>query len=320
MSLTLGQLYAAQDAAVAAIGKPPHLEGRGIVTSIYDKEFASGWVLLSELAALDVKLPVEVWHKAGELSDRQIEIIRSLPLDIDVRLLQENVTSWAIKPFSIFRSKFKEVLWIDSDNVPIRDPSFLFEDGEYQEKGSLFWRDVSGADRAKFWHQTSPVWSIFNVPFNDAEEFDAGQLLINKEKCWQELALTLHFNQNKDLYWQYVYGDKDTFRLAWQQIAHKRTGKTRQVNYLEDMKTVPYGFMPYGPFHIGPPNPWGKWGGGSVMQQRDRAGEPLFNHRTIFKFKLEDGADDSETSNATPQDARYVEYIRTARRLLSQSQ
>lgn len=319
MSLSLGQLHAAQNAAVTAIGLAPQMTGKGIVTSIYDKEFASGWVLLSELAALKVTLPIEVWYKTGELSERQIEIIKSLPLDLEVRLLEENVTGWAIKPFSIFRSKFKEILWIDSDNVPIRDPSFLFEDEEYIEKGSLFWRDVSGTDRAKFWHQSSPVWTIFNVPYNDAEEFDAGQLLINKEKCWSELALTLHFNQNKKLYWQYVYGDKDTFRLSWQQLAHKRTGKTRQVNYHEDPSTVPYGFMPYGPFHIGPPNPWGKWGGGSVMQQRDRAGEPLFNHRTVFKFKLEDGADDAEFANATLQDARYVEYIRIARELLSQT-
>lgn len=308
MSLTLGQLYAAQSSAVSAIGPAPPMSGRGIVTSIYDAEFASGWVLLSELERLGVKLPIEVWYKVGELSEKQIAAILNLDLDIEVKLLEENVTSWAIKPFSIFRSKFEEILWIDADNVPLRDPSFLFNDEEYIEKGSLFWRDVSGVDRAKYWHNTSSVWTVFNVPYNDAEEFDTGQLLINKTKCWSELALTLHFNQNKDLYWQYVHGDKDTFRLAWQHYGYKRTGKIRQVNYLADKNTVPYGFMPYGPFHIGKPNPWGKWGGGSIMQQRDRDGEPLFNHRTIFKFTM--ASEWNPETASLPIDELYISHIK----------
>lgn len=318
MSLTLGQLYAAQKAAISAIGPAPKdISGRGIVTSIYDAEFASGWVLLSELERLKVKLPIEVWYKDGELNEKQIKIIKELDLDVDVRMLVENVTSWAIKPFSIFRSKFEEVLWVDSDNSPLRDPEFLFDDAEYLNKGSLFWRDVSGADRAKYWHPTSPVWTIFDVPYNDAEEFDAGQLLINKTKCWNELALTLHFNQNKDLYWQYVHGDKDTFKLAWQNLAHKRTGSTRQINYLEDTSTVPYGFMPYGPFHVGEPNPWGKWGGGSIMQQRDRDGSPLFNHRTVFKFKMSDADDWKPKKTSLEIDEICISHLKKLKDLLS---
>lgn len=308
---TVGQLHTAQNQSVQVFGEPPEMFGKGIVTSIYEQEFLSGWVLLSELATLGVGLPIEVWHKEGELNEKHYELIKRLPLDIDIRVLTENVTGWAIKPFSIWRSKFREVLWIDADNAPIRDPSFLFDDPEYLAKGSLFWRDVSGSDRARFWHPNSPVWSVFNVPYNDSEEFDAGQMVIDKVKCWKQLALTLHFNQNQSIYWQYVHGDKDTFRLAWQQLEFKKTNAIRQVNYHEDSSTVPYGFMPYGPFHVGQPNPWGKWGGGSVMVQRDRQGEPLFNHRTVFKFKAEDAYAHTPVLS-TPQDERYLGYVRDA--------
>lgn len=314
MSLTLGELYAYQEQSTK-LTPPLGTVQRGIVTSIYAAEFASGWVLLSELARLKVDLPVEVWHRPGELEDVMIAAMKTLPLDLDIRVLEDNVSSYAIKPLSLWRSKFVEMLWIDADNVPIRDPSFLFDDPEYKIKGSLFWRDVTGVDRARFWSPDAPVWEIFNVPYNDAEEFESGQLLIDKSKCGAELALTVHFNENKDFYWRFVHGDKDTFRLAWQQLGFRRSGKIRQVNYLEDQAKVPYGFMPYGPFHVGPPNPWKKWGGGSLMQQRDRAGNPLFNHRTIFKFKLD--VDASTHVDATAQDSLYVAHIGEARRLLN---
>jgi Mannosyltransferase putative len=257
------------------------------VTSIYNKEFASGWVLLNELLRLNVALPVEVWHRPGELSEAQIGHIAQLDRKIRIRVLGDDVSGWAIKPFAIARSAFEEVLWIDTDNAPIRDPAFLFDDPEYAHKGSLFWRDVSGADRAKLWHPKSPVWAIFGVPHNDSEEFETGQLLINKSKCWPQLGLTCHFNAHGKIYYKFVYGDKDTFRLAWQRLDFTKTGRIRPVNYLEVSEQVPYGFMPYGPFHMGKPNRWSKWGGGSVMVQRDRRGKPLFNHRTLNKFALD---------------------------------
>lgn len=279
-------LHQERDHAIVDWGTtPPMMDGRGIVTSIYDAEFASGFILLSELKRLQVPLPVEVFYRRGELSSEQIEILENIGLDLKVRVLEDEVHGFAIKPFSILRSRFAEVLWIDCDNVPIRNPAFLFDDPEYLSKGSLFWRDVSGVDRSLRWHPGSPVWDAFGVPYNDGEEFETGQLLIDKRKCWQELGLTIHYNREAETYYQFVHGDKDTFRFAWLVTHIRRGGQAHGGNYLSS-PNVPYGFMPFGPFHVGEPNPWNKWGGGSVMQQRDRMGQPLFNHRSIDKFTL----------------------------------
>ena len=133
-----------------------------------------------------------------------------------LRRIDDDVARFGLKPFSIWRASFREVLWLDCDCFPLRDPSFLFDDPEYQAKGSLFWRDVFGVDRCSVWHPSAELWSVFNVPPNDAEEFDTGQLLIDKERCWSELGLVLHFNRRSDIYYRHVWGDKDTFRLAWQ--------------------------------------------------------------------------------------------------------
>lgn len=290
----------------------PAMEGRGIVTSIYDAEFASGWVMLSELDRLDCPLPVQVFHRPDELSDIQIALLEGISDKIEV-ICVDSPAGYAFKVMSIYQSSFQEVLWIDADNAPIRDPAFLFDDPQYIEKGSLFWRDVSGVDRSRFWHPGSVVWNVFEVPYNDSEEFESGQLLIDKDRCWEEMCMTVFFNVNSAVYYQFLHGDKDTFRMAWWHCHLKRGGGLLQANTLTH-STVPYGFMPYGPFHVGRPNQWGKWGGGSVMVQRDRRGDPLFNHRNVNKWKITD-----TVSEDTPEDDIYLAHLNNLRNLLAAS-
>lgn len=309
----------AQSRALAQWGACPAMSGRGIVTSLYDRDFASGWVLFSEMERLGVSLPIEVWHRPGELSEQHRALVAGLSLNVRFCELRDDVTGWAIKVLALLRSNFREVMWIDTDNVPIRDPEFLFDDPFYRAKGSLFWRDVSGVDRAMRWHPGSPVWSLMGVPYNDCEEFETGQFLFDKQRCWQALALIVHFNTTPG-YYEVLHGDKDTFRFAFQKLSRP----TRQVNYLEDENAVPFGMMPFGPFHVGAPNPWHKWGGGSVMQQRDRYGKPLFNHRSIDKFTLDSDAsgnfrelDGSWELYGPEHEQVYLRHLASLRALLS---
>lgn len=308
-------LHRAQRAALIDFAKQPrNHHGKGIVTSVFDQALPSAWVLLAELKRLGVSLPIEVFHGEDELSAEHAALIEGLGLNLNLRLLRDPVTGYSIKPFSIWRSSFREVLWLDSDNFPIRDPAFLFDDPEYRAKGSLFWRDVGGTDRAIQWHPISEVWAMFNVPTNSAEEFETGQLLIDKEKCWAELGLTLHFNE-RPAYRSLVWGDKDTFRLAWQNLAAARKRAPDPSNYLRHPEKVPYGFMPFGPFHMGRPNYLHKWGGGSVMVQRDRDGAPLFNHRNIDKFTTQgENPFNADITN----EAIYHNHIARLRSLLAE--
>ena len=38
----------------------------------------------------------------------------------------------------------KEVIWLDCDVFPIRDPSYLFEEEHFLTTGASFWGDVEG--------------------------------------------------------------------------------------------------------------------------------------------------------------------------------
>jgi hypothetical protein len=41
-------------------------------------------------------------------------------------------------------ARFKEVLLLDCDVVPMRDPSYMFDAPEFRKNGNYFWGDIYG--------------------------------------------------------------------------------------------------------------------------------------------------------------------------------
>jgi len=298
MELTVEQIHKDQELALSATTiKNNYKIGRSLVTSCYRNEIPGMYILLSELKRLDINIPIEIFYRDNELNSDEIQELTSIyPQFIKFKLLQTKFTNfkdrwgnekgWATKVYSIIESEYVENLWIDCDNIPIKNCLFLFEDTEYKLKGSLFWRDVYSVDRSDQYWSGSNMWKIFNVAYNDGEPFESGQFLINKSKVLKQLELVKYYADNSQIYYQFG-GDAECWRMAWQHVSIKNNGYHQPFNY-HSSEDVPYGFMPYGPFHKGVQNPWHKYGGGTVMVQRDRNGEELFNHRNINKFQWSD--------------------------------
>lgn len=57
----------------------------------------------------------------------------------DKKIAEVDRKGWSLKPFAILESSFKEVLFLDSDICPAKDPGYLFDYEPYREKGSIFW-------------------------------------------------------------------------------------------------------------------------------------------------------------------------------------
>jgi hypothetical protein len=51
------------------------------------------------------------------------------------------LAGWALKPFAILLSSFREAIFIDADSLFLRDPAILFQDLDYKETGALFFKD-----------------------------------------------------------------------------------------------------------------------------------------------------------------------------------
>ena len=62
-----------------------------------------------------------------------------------------------LKPYALLFTDLEEVMIIDADNTPIKDPAFLFDDKEYRKVGSLFWPD--------YWktHPENPIWQLTGI-------------------------------------------------------------------------------------------------------------------------------------------------------------
>ena len=77
---------------------------------------------------------------------------------------------------------------IDADNVPVRDPAFLFETAKYRETGALFWPDLKPIP------ESSGVWDLLRMRYREEPSFESGQLVIDKARCWRALRLKLSGN------------------------------------------------------------------------------------------------------------------------------
>lgn len=240
--------------------------GRGIVLcgggSVY---FPCIWVCVRMLRRFGCMLPIELWHRGPrELTDDMRRLLE--PYDVVFQDAFEiareypvrRLDGWELKPYAILNSRFAEVLYIDADNVVVRNPEFLFDAPLYQKTGSLFWQDVPGnhSDQS---YLKDHAWDLLGLPYRDEPQFESGQLLVDKRRCWRALQLTLHLNEHSDYYYTAFFGDKDTFHLAWRKVEQE------------------YSLNPHPPGVLG-----ANW----VLVQFDPDGKRLFQHRCNAKWTI----------------------------------
>jgi alpha 1,2-mannosyltransferase len=107
-------------------------------------------------------------------------------------------------------SQFAEVLLLDADNIALRDPSYVFDEPAYQRTGAMFWPDpLGGSDIA------DAAWEVLGIQRKPRPFFESGQIIVNKERCWRELNVAMHINEYSDVWYSWMYGDKDTLAAAF---------------------------------------------------------------------------------------------------------
>lgn len=255
--------------------------GRGVVIAGGGRYFPAAYVTVRVLRHVGCALPIELWHLAGEVNAAMRRSLRPF----GVRCVNADMVArrhpfrfceghwwkgWQLKPYAIVHSSFREVLFLDADCYPARDPTFLFDWPGYRERGSVFWPDIE-ASRGLF---SPEVWALFGVAPQECMPFESGQLLVDKRRCWRELSLALHYNAHADFMYRILWGDKDTFLIAWRRLGRE------------------YGMM----------WPSSGWDTHTILQYDDH-GEPLFLHRCRDKWRLE-----LDTFASSPQHFAANEY------------
>lgn len=251
---------------------PNTFSGRGIVTACGSKEcfYVGSYVQIKLLRHFGCNLPIEVWKFDWEKDVWWDEMFNEMD-DVVVRYYQGDIaeverTGWVLKPYAIRDSSFKEVLFLDSDVCPTKNPEYLFEYEEYQKTGSIFWSDtcithaktkpnIENSSKDAFWHLAQREEIL-------EREFESGQMILNKEKVWDALNLTCHYNNHADWYYKIFLGDKETFHLAWRRLDKPFTFFDDTTHTLVE--------------------------GGKIFWQYDMNGELIFQHRSGNKFQFKD--------------------------------
>lgn len=196
---------------------------RGIVIGAGGaKYFGCGFACVYVLRKLGCELPVEFWYLDEYEMDNHmkklcdlygIKYVNAIEYcknnNVDPRILN----GWELKPLSTLYSDFEQVLYLDADNIPTKDPTYLFDLPEYKELGAIFWPDLPPNQR-KEW-LPAICWNNVGLEYRDEVDFETGQYLIDKKKCLKELNIAMWMNEHSDWFYKFVYGDKSTFHLAW---------------------------------------------------------------------------------------------------------
>lgn len=211
---------------MATVGPVPQVAGRGAIYCVYPKAIEQALLSIQFLLASGWSNPIEVWHK-NELDAHQISALEKIGATVhnlsnymvvavkdQPKLSSGNAAQYEIKGLALLYTTLDEILFLDCDNIPIADPSVLFESDAYLETNALFWKD--------FWktYPQNPIWQILDIPCTNEFEQESGQLVFKKSNpsVWRALNLAVYMQTHQELYFDLLLGDKDTFRLAWRAL------------------------------------------------------------------------------------------------------
>jgi hypothetical protein len=238
---------------------PGHYRGRGIVICAGGvKYFTGAWVCINLLRRVGCRLPIQLWHLGrAEMDEPMKALVAPLGVEtVDATLLQRRHPvrrqgGWELKPYALLHCPFREVLLLDADNVPVVNPNCLFATPQFRETGAIFWPDYGQFEKTKV------IWDCFGLPRPKGPEFESGQIVVDKRRCWKALNLSLWFNCNSDFFYQYLHGDKETFHLAFRLLNQSFSLVDTPIHPLE-----------------------------GTMCQHDFHGNRVFQHRNTDKWNL----------------------------------
>ncbi|KAG7377997.1 hypothetical protein PHYPSEUDO_010707 [Phytophthora pseudosyringae] len=249
----------------------------GIVMVVYPSLLASGYATVRALREVfGCQLPIELWYRPDEMRSvrKGLTPLKNLAGSAAAgkitfhEINDARAFGYGTKVYAIYHSFFERILFLDADNAPVRDPTFLFESPEFVETGAVFWPDFWHPDNTIFnIHRQALVWQFLGFPFVDMFEQESGQLLIDRRRHTVPMeVLSFYAFHRPNLFdsFKLVHGDKDLFRFAW---LHQNAS-----------------------FHMiqSPPAVAGKVIDGNfcgmTMVQHDTQGEVLFMHRNSRKL------------------------------------
>ncbi|KAI0453732.1 glycosyltransferase family 71 protein [Xylaria acuta] len=211
--------------------------GRGIVLTAGDDQAQYLMTTIYTFRELGCDLPIEVMYLGdADLGEDHRFELEALPgvttRDVSVMVDDEGwkLAGWAIKPFAMLMSSFREVIFIDADSFFFRNPAKLFEDPDYKKTGALFFRDRTIMPESKRrWllqilprpiHKLAKESSWWTGASGHHQE--SGVVVVDKWKHFMSMLLICRLNgsdrdarDGKVGVYEMMHGDKETFWIGF---------------------------------------------------------------------------------------------------------
>ncbi|KAJ3112900.1 hypothetical protein HDU96_004026 [Phlyctochytrium bullatum] len=263
--------------------------GRGIVMAVGNNHFEMALSTIASLRlVLGINLPIEVWYAGpSDLSPADVKLLSRFKgvraMDIWEYFDDEakEIGGWAIKPWAVLASSFKEVILIDAEVNFLQNPESVIERSEiFRKYGQLFYRDrTTGSSQGKWFK------SFISYPSNYAKngrylqgkswhEMESGVVIVDKGRTgvFHGLLATCKLNskiERDENTYKYVYGDKETFWISWEMMRvpyHFNPSYGGAIGYKDDRGAVCGGL-----YHVDENRKPFWWNGGVVSNKNQGA-------------------------------------------------
>ena len=181
--------------------------------------FTCAWVAVRMLRDfLKTALPIQIWHIGPRemspamialMAEQEVESVDALALIGNEEGDEVELGGFELKSFALLRCAFREVILLDADNVPLIDPGELFAHESFAETGAIFWPDLVSITAS------SRIWDLCDVAYRQMPSLESGQMAIDRVRHYPALSLSWFLNRNSRIIYRHIYGDKDSFLIAW---------------------------------------------------------------------------------------------------------
>lgn len=236
---------------------PKHFyNGNGIVIGGGGKYSLQAYAVISVIRQLKTSLPIEVLIPSSVAQDQPFcELLKHKFDDVKCIYLQDifddeflkthEFHAFQYKSLALMASSFQNVLLLDADNFPLKNIDDIFDNELFDNNGMIVWPDFWRRTTHPFFYESAGIEidlkrrirNFYNhvdelsddpkTPYHDFKgalpdpSSETGEFMINKEKHWKSLILSLYYNVHGPnvfyhLFSQYAagQGDKETFLAA----------------------------------------------------------------------------------------------------------
>ena len=177
-------------------------------------------------------LPIEIFYNKDLSYNNQLTLMKYKNVYVsDISKYFNNtiigINRYSIKPFAILASRFEEVILLDADCFYLNDPSILFNDKGYKDKGSLLFKDktMNPSNDTYNWLKSFirnplPETKVSRIWNNKSKfEIESSTVVIHKIKTLFGLLNICKLNEKEirsKVVYKFVYGDKETFWIGFE--------------------------------------------------------------------------------------------------------